>query len=239
MGNLMHFNTTMKAKKKPPNDSSSMEYSCENGKTSNTTILLYDGVSAAIRERYTIQTRFQPIPPFIIMENNTVNPDNPGMEMLLMNTLAEQFKLKINHAAISHPLVTSTNSPGRARSTKKPRVTKYDTKTGETVSTESLIQPAKEFIDKASTLFGLNYTEIVSFLDDAHGSPNPLSITQEYTKNITGLLVMLTEIYPKLEDRRIKSRITRIRKKMRRQLNLDKTEGDNSEDTDVSQEYLN
>ncbi|KAI2473936.1 Ionotropic receptor 112 [Diabrotica virgifera virgifera] len=96
-----------------PNDSSSMEYSCENGKTSNTTILLYDGVSAAIRERYTIQTRFQPIPPFIIMENNTVNPDNPGMEMLLMNTLAEQFKLKINHAAISHPLVTSTNSPGR------------------------------------------------------------------------------------------------------------------------------
>uniref|UniRef100_A0A6P7GFK5 Uncharacterized protein LOC114341811 n=1 Tax=Diabrotica virgifera virgifera TaxID=50390 RepID=A0A6P7GFK5_DIAVI len=149
---------------------------------------------------------------------------------------------KRSHSEISSPLSENTEidfPKPKARSTKKPRVTKSDTKSGETVSTESLIQPAKEFIDEASTQFELNYTELVSFLDDAHGSPNPLSIAQEYTKNITGLLTILTEIYPKLEDRRIKSRITRIRKKIRRQLNLDQTENDNSEDTDVSQENLN
>ncbi|KAI2473934.1 Ionotropic receptor 110 [Diabrotica virgifera virgifera] len=90
-------------------DSLLLKYSCENGKTSNRAIVLYDGVSAAIKERYTIQTRFQPIPPFIITDNNTVNPDNPGMEMLLMNTLAEQLNLKINHTSISHSSVISTN----------------------------------------------------------------------------------------------------------------------------------
>uniref|UniRef100_A0A6P7GDQ5 Uncharacterized protein LOC114341035 isoform X1 n=1 Tax=Diabrotica virgifera virgifera TaxID=50390 RepID=A0A6P7GDQ5_DIAVI len=153
---------------------------------------------------------------------------------------------KRSHSEISSPLdtppVENTEidfTKPKARSTKKPRVTKSDTKTGETVSTESLIQPAKEFIGKALTLFELNYTEIVSFLDDVHGSPNPLSIAQEYTKNISALLTMLTEIYPKLENRRIKSRITRIKKKIRRQLNLDRTETDNSEDTYVSQENLN
>ncbi|KAI2473935.1 Ionotropic receptor 111 [Diabrotica virgifera virgifera] len=86
-----------------------VKYSCENGKISKPRYE-YDEISETMKKEFTIQTKFEPIPPFIIMENNTVNPGNPGMEMLLVNTLAEQLNLKINHTAISHPSVISANT---------------------------------------------------------------------------------------------------------------------------------
>ncbi|KAI2473947.1 Ionotropic receptor 107 [Diabrotica virgifera virgifera] len=86
-----------------------VEYSCENGKTSEQNYK-HDKISDKMRERFTIKTRFQPIPPFVVMENNTVNPDNPGIEMLLLNTLAEQLKLKIHHTSISHTSSIHTNT---------------------------------------------------------------------------------------------------------------------------------
>ncbi|KAI2473929.1 Ionotropic receptor 108 [Diabrotica virgifera virgifera] len=85
-----------------------LEYSCKNGKNYKT--FVRHEISDAIRERFMIQTRFQPSPPFVIVENNTVNPENPGIEMLLMNTLAEQLKLKFNHSSISHTSVISTST---------------------------------------------------------------------------------------------------------------------------------
>ncbi|KAI2473930.1 Ionotropic receptor 109 [Diabrotica virgifera virgifera] len=86
-----------------------LEYSCKNGKNSKTHV--WHEISDILRERLTIQTKFQPSPPFVIMENNTINPDNPGIEMLLMNTLAKQLKLKFNHTPIRH---TSGISTGRS-----------------------------------------------------------------------------------------------------------------------------
>lgn len=90
-----------------------------------------------------------------------------------------------------------------------------------TQSCETSILAAKKIIEEASPPTILDFNQLTSFLDNAYGSPEPLSIAREYTKDIQGLLELLTLIHPLATERSIKSRITRIKKKILNQLNND------------------
>lgn len=76
-----------------------------------------------------------------------------------------------------------------------------------------LLIPAKIIIENHSPPV-LNFDQIVSLFDNIHGSPDPISIVKEYTDNFVGLLNLLESIYPNLTERSIKTRCTKLRKKL-------------------------
>ena len=86
-------------------------------------------------------------------------------------------------------------------------------------TTKDCMAPAKKFIESESHSFALNYEQITDFFENAFGSPDPLSIAKNYTDDIPALLDMLTKIYPHLTQRSIKTRCTKIRKKIMKQIN--------------------
>ncbi|CAH1155699.1 unnamed protein product [Phaedon cochleariae] len=59
---------------------------------------------------------------------------------------------------------------------------------------EYAILPAKKAIEEADPPLILNFTQIARFLEESFGTTNPLDIATEYTKDIQGLLHMLTII---------------------------------------------
>lgn len=99
-------------------------------------------------------------------------------------------------------------------------------------SCEELLRPAKEFIEGRGSQLPLTYDQIVDFFDNVHGSSDPLLITKEYTKDISAVLEMLTDLYPHLESRSLKNRCTRLRKKITKQLCGENVE---ESDSDMSQ----
>lgn len=88
----------------------------------------------------------------------------------------------------------------------------------ENLSVSEQIKPVQKFIEEANPPFVLNTQQITDFFENTVGSDNPLSIAQEYTNDIPKLLDMLRAIYPHFMHRSIKSRCTRITKKLRKQL---------------------
>lgn len=76
-----------------------------------------------------------------------------------------------------------------------------------------LLIPAKIVIENHSPQV-LNFEQIVSLFDNIHGSSDAISIVKEYTDNFVGLLNLLESIYPNLTERSIKTRCTKLKKKL-------------------------
>uniref|UniRef100_A0A6P7GW85 Uncharacterized protein LOC114347242 n=1 Tax=Diabrotica virgifera virgifera TaxID=50390 RepID=A0A6P7GW85_DIAVI len=131
-------------------------------------------------------------------------------------------KNKRSHSEVSSPtcstptetIPTEFTKPKPVQIKKKKKIIKLDKSTSETTNIESILQPVKQFIQDASPPYVLNYTQLLAFLEDVHGSSTPVELALEYTQDIHGLGHMLTEIYTMLNERAIKSRITRIKKKL-------------------------
>lgn len=106
-------------------------------------------------------------------------------------------------------------------------------------STESLsdievsLEPIKVLIDENPSKFVLNFHQIVQFFESVHGSPDALSVAKQYTTDITGLIENLSELHSRLSQRNIKTKCTRIRKKL--QLQLDNELDISDEDFEKSQ----
>lgn len=98
---------------------------------------------------------------------------------------------------------------------KKSKKLKTSSSTESLTPIDDLVLPAKEMIENASSPYVLSYEQLCSFLENAHGNRDPLSLSQTYTDNTTDLLKMLDQVYPQLTQRSIKNRITRIIKKIR------------------------
>ncbi|KAG5888618.1 hypothetical protein JTB14_022634 [Gonioctena quinquepunctata] len=86
-------------------------------------------------------------------------------------------------------------------------------------SVESLVAPDEKLFDDNPAGFPLDYSQIVSFLEDSFGTPDPLSVARRYIGEVHTLLGILTKIYPTLTERSIKTRITKLKKKILKQLN--------------------
>lgn len=100
-----------------------------------------------------------------------------------------------------------------------------------------ILLPAKKVLNEANPPFDLTFDQLVDFMENSQGSPDPLSISLLYTNNTSGLLNMLTKIHPSITHRATKSRITKLRNKIRKQLNHVEQELINSDyDTDNSQQ---
>lgn len=76
----------------------------------------------------------------------------------------------------------------------------------------------RKLIEEQSPPFVLNYEQLKDFLENASNSPDPVSIATEYTQNVTGLLDMINKIQPSLENKTLKTKCTKIKKKIIQQL---------------------
>lgn len=92
------------------------------------------------------------------------------------------------------------------------------TNSSENLSVSEQIKPIEKYIKEANPPYILNTQQITDFFENTVGSNDPLGVAREYTKDIPKLLDMLRGIYPHFMHRSIKSRCTRIIKKLRKQL---------------------
>lgn len=83
---------------------------------------------------------------------------------------------------------------------------------------DHLFKPTENFIKNHSPAFLLNYNQIKDLFDNAYGSIDPVSVAKNYTNDLLALVNMLTEIYPHFVERSIKSRCTKLRKKLLKHL---------------------
>lgn len=100
-------------------------------------------------------------------------------------------------------------------------------------TTEELMRPTKKLFDVEPPPFVLNYQQTIDFFENAYGSSDPLSIAHNYTTNLPALLDMITKLYPYFTERKMKTRCTKIKKKIRRQLEIETT---SERESDSSQE---
>lgn len=79
---------------------------------------------------------------------------------------------------------------------------------------EELLKPIKQLIGNNPEKCILNYDQIKNFLENAYGNNDPLKLSMDYMADAEKLIQMLTNIYTHITHRSIKSRITRLNKKL-------------------------
>lgn len=125
----------------------------------------------------------------------------------------------------------------------KPPTNKYTTKkkkteesasSAESISTtflETALLPVQPVIQNAKN-YPLDFNQLLHFLSNVDGNTDLLHLLKDYTENTTGFLTMLKELYPHLQDRKMKVKFTKIRKRI---LYLQQRGYDTDWDTDASQ----
>lgn len=89
----------------------------------------------------------------------------------------------------------------------------------------------EDFIQQHNPPFILDFTQLTDLLHNVKGSPDPISIVKDYTENFTALIDMLTQIYPYMSERALKTRSTKLRKSILKHLRI-QTPHDLTSDTD-------
>lgn len=82
------------------------------------------------------------------------------------------------------------------------------------------LKPLETIIRESPTPYVLNFEQFAIFLESVYGSPDPLSIANTYTSDTEALLKMIEELKPHIDHTGLKSRCTRLRKKIEKQLSL-------------------
>lgn len=90
------------------------------------------------------------------------------------------------------------------------------------------LRQIKDIYEKDPSQFPIEYASIVSFLENSFGNSDPLTESKRFTNDANQMIATMHKIYPHLTDRALKSRITRIISKLRRQLDPPSTYEDGS-----------
>lgn len=85
--------------------------------------------------------------------------------------------------------------------------------------------------------YPLTYENLKMFLENAFGSSDPLSEARRYSSDIPGIIKTLYNIYPTLDDPKIKNRITRLRKRLKKQHNSEDESVDTSDNESISSQH--
>lgn len=85
-----------------------------------------------------------------------------------------------------------------------------------TKNLNDLLITTKEIIETGT--FILTYEQLLNFFDNAQKTTDTLSVAKRYTDDIDELIRMLTIIYPHINDKSMKSRCTKIRNRLSKQL---------------------
>lgn len=79
---------------------------------------------------------------------------------------------------------------------------------------DTQLEAAKEYLSQNSNTYPINLENFKDFLLSSYGVTNLLELAKTYTENTNGLIMMLDDAYGHVNNRTLKSRITRIKKKL-------------------------
>uniref|UniRef100_A0A6P7H457 Uncharacterized protein LOC114344139 n=1 Tax=Diabrotica virgifera virgifera TaxID=50390 RepID=A0A6P7H457_DIAVI len=150
-----------------------------------------------------------------------IQPDNVEMNNHSQNqppTPSDTQSSKRAVSEITSPSTSVDQNPFKEplRKSKKAKTIPEDNKT----LAEDLIKCTSSFFQDNSDNGYLTQEELIDFFENAYGSADPLSIAKTYTEDIEGLLNFLTKIHPALTPKYLKSRCTRLKTKINKQLLL-------------------
>lgn len=134
-----------------------------------------------------------------------------------------------------NPLQSSQTTVAYQTKTRKSKKLKKSESTESLVDLSETLKPAINLINEQKKESVLNYEQLVDFFENVHGSSDPLSVARQYTTDVQALIGMLLELHQHLEHRNTKSRCTRVRKKLERQLELENESVSSEDDNDESQ----
>lgn len=103
---------------------------------------------------------------------------------------------------INKKLKNPTEEPENSQKTKKSEV-------------EHQLEPAKDHLSSSENKYVLSFEKFTEFLTVAFSNPNINETALEYTNDIGALYNMLSDAYVFIKERHLKSRITRIKKRLR------------------------
>ena len=83
--------------------------------------------------------------------------------------------------------------------------------TGDTTDYVDQLEPARNHVESNIDKYPISYNKLREFLVNTRGKSNVIETALMYTNDLKSLHVMLTDVYVHLNQRNIKSRITRIR----------------------------
>lgn len=101
----------------------------------------------------------------------------------------------------------------------------------ETPTTSEIIEPAREEYMKSNPT--LSFDIVSSFIINSYGNPDPIGLTETYNVDIQDMLKSIDELYPFITSTTLKSRCTRLIKKIRKRLDGKENPNDPN-DTDTS-----
>ncbi|KAG5876621.1 hypothetical protein JTB14_016158 [Gonioctena quinquepunctata] len=104
------------------------------------------------------------------------------------------------------------------------------------IMSEQLLLCKKYFEESKETLI-LNYQQFTDFMENVHGTSDPLSVAQQYTNDIDALINIITETYPfHTKKHEIKMHKTKKRLKKQQLINSNPTPYSDADSEISSQE---
>lgn len=165
-----------------------------------------------------------------------LNSQPLSLEQMSTNQLNSSFK---------RPLSISSQASSTNHQTKQAKTNlsathkrkKHERKQCSISEIEAQLESAKEYLSQNSNAYPINLDKFKDFLLSSFGNTNLLEIAKTFTENTNGLILMLDDAYGHADNRTLKSRITRIKKKL-----LNPKENDSAstseESTDDCDRYL-
>ncbi|KAJ3648337.1 hypothetical protein Zmor_010456 [Zophobas morio] len=86
--------------------------------------------------------------------------------------------------------------------------------------TLDLLLPAQDLLNNTEQ-YPLNFDQVVGFLDKASGVNDILSLLREYTNDIQGVMNLLYDVYPIVNNKSMKNRCRKILRKIKKAYNPD------------------
>lgn len=119
------------------------------------------------------------------------------------------------------PMNTDATKPSgsRPQNVKKPKLQHDSSETDDEdkeqqVQLEVALLPIKPVIEDPMNCCVLDYDNFKTYLEKTRGNPNSNEIAQKFTNDKIGLVNMITLVYKHLDDRTLKSRLTKLKKKL-------------------------
>lgn len=103
---------------------------------------------------------------------------------------------------------------GRKNNSQFKHITKKPKRSDKSPSIADQLFPLKKIMEETPDDYTLNFIQFKSFLENTMGAHDVTSVAQNYTNDLEGLLLTIRKLYPKIADRGMKNRLTRIEKKL-------------------------
>ncbi|XP_044748699.1 uncharacterized protein LOC123309578 [Coccinella septempunctata] len=161
----------------------------------------------------------------------TTVPEESATVLSLKRVLSSSTEQDDPPSPLTHSPSESPQMPPPVAPAKKPAAkhTKKKAKKEDSKMSDHSRQTIEQLYKNDPSSFNIPIQNLLAFLENSHGSNNPLKEAQEITNDIKLLLIDLHIIYQSLSDRSLKNRITRMTKKIRKELNIPELDNNYSE----------